>query len=1261
MAVGDGVGNGRGRRLAVGQVVEGVAGIEGIGTVGVQGEGAAIAALDLLAHVAGIAIDGIDHQRVAGVAVGVIAQHAVGGVGDRQHDVLLGRAGIVVRHRQHIGARDRDGQRGRIRATLTVRHRVGDGRRAGFALAQAIEIVARVEGVAAIGVQRERAAMIARHLGALAFDDGLRVAVTLDADDLQGIAVGVRVLAHAGIAQNHVAGRLAVSVHGGNIIQGLRRRVGDIPFEGLRGGLAGGVGGRDDNLVDAVVVRPTLRRGMVDSARDLAGVLVDRQSGRQAVGGVGQLVAGIHVREVAGGVHIDARVGVLADLGIDVADHLGRVIRAIDGDRDGAGLRAVQAGDRVGFHDALAGLQALHHRIVVRHRVGVRTIRVEGQRAQRRIAVARAAVKLRARLEAAFTGVHVGDRQLAAGHQVAVVADVLVFRHRARAGAHHRHVVRADDGHHDLMRGAAVDRAHREGFGQRLARAQGLYRRIAVVQLVRPVAVLVDRERAVRAGVIRRGRELGLARIRILHIQLAAGRVRRGVFRHRAVVAGRFRLAGRARIVRSDDRAVVRAVDGDRDGAGLRAVQAGDRVGFDDAFAGLQALYHRIVIGDRVAVRTVGVEGQRAQRRVAVARAAVELRARLEAALAGVHVGDGQLAAGHQVAVVANALVFRHRARAGAHHRHVVRADDGHHDLVRRAAVDRAHREGFGQRLARAQGLHRRIAVVQLVRPVAVLVDRERAVRAGVIRRGRELGLARIRILHVQLAAGRVRRGVFRHRAVVAGRFRLARRARIVRSDDRAVVRAVDGDRDGAGLRTIQAGDRVGFDDAFAGLQALYHRIVIGDRVAVRTVGVEGQRAQRRVAVARAAVELRARLEAALAGVHVGDGQLAAGDQIAVVASALVFGHRARAGAHHRHVVRADDRHHDLVRRAAVDRAHREGFGQRLARAQGLYRRIAVVQLVRPVAVLVDRERAVRAGVIRRGRELGLARIRILHVQLAAGRVRRGVFRHRAVVAGRFRLARRARIVRSDDRAIVRAVDGDRDGARLRTIQAGDRVGFDDAFAGLQALHHRIVVGDRVGIRTIRLERQRAQRRIAVARAAVEMRARLEAAFARVRIRDRQLAAGHQIAVVANVLIFRHRTRAGAQHRHIVRAGKGDRHRLVVEAALTVADLDRELLLHGLALGQALHVVVRGEGPLAGLVDCERAVLARIAAYHRPAMGVVDIHVADVQLPGDRRGRVLRQGAAAHAADHRTVVGTDDGDRHRLRRAVGGLDSEGLR
>ena len=341
LAVRDGVGDRAGRRLANGQVLEGVAGVERVRAVGVQGERAAVGAGRRRADVAGGAVDLRDGQGIA-VRVDVVGQDAVLGV-DVERGVLirgavvvgrrrcgigdvpvevLGRrcagrvggghrhrvdaivaalrggmvdgagddagvrvdgqagrqagggkgelvAGVRVRemagdvvahaglgvdargigdgggHRAVVGAGDRHDDGGRGGGAAGIRDGVRDGAGGRFAHGQVAVLVTRVEDVAAVGQNREGAAV-----AAVDRDPGWGHRAAADRDDGQRVAVGIRVV------QQQVAAHQAVLLAAASIVQRVGRGV-----DGGRGGLivaagaGAGAGQAGQDLLAAAGVR----------------------------------------------------------------------------------------------------------------------------------------------------------------------------------------------------------------------------------------------------------------------------------------------------------------------------------------------------------------------------------------------------------------------------------------------------------------------------------------------------------------------------------------------------------------------------------------------------------------------------------------------------------------------------------------------------------------------------------------------------------------------------------------------------------------------------------------------------------------------------------------------------------------------------------------------------------------------------------------------------------------------------------------------
>ncbi|MEV3840827.1 hypothetical protein RI497_00020, partial [Aeromonas veronii] len=88
--------------------------------------------------------------------------------------------------------------------------------------------------------------------------------------------------------------------------------------------------------------------------------------------------------------------------------------------------------------------------------------------------------------------------------------------------ADHRAIILTSDGHRDLL-GRAVGASDGEGVGDAVAGFKGLDLGLAVVELVAPLAVLVEAELPIGAGRAGLGNEVSLAIVGIRHDQLASG------------------------------------------------------------------------------------------------------------------------------------------------------------------------------------------------------------------------------------------------------------------------------------------------------------------------------------------------------------------------------------------------------------------------------------------------------------------------------------------------------------------------------------------------------------------------------------------------------------------------------------------------------------------------------------------------------------------------------------------------------------------
>ena len=541
----------------------------------------------------------------------------------------------------------------------------------------------------------------------------------------------------------------------------------------------------------------------------------------------------------------------------------------------------------------------------------------------------------------------------------------------------------------------AVIDGHGDGVGNLLATLQGLDLVAGVIQLVLPVAVLVDGERAVSAlAVVVDGPGVLVVDVHVGHVQLATGGGG-AVFGDCAVG-----FAGQRRLV-------VGAVDGDRDGA-LRAVSGGDREGLGQLLADAQGLDLGIGVVQGVLPVAVGVDGE-------LAVLALGIGLGLEDGFARVLVRHVQLAAG------GGDLVFLDRALvvivlAGGDDGGVVGAGDINRDDLgggaAMAVVD-GHGDGVGDLLAFLQGLDFVAAIVQRVGPLARAVDGEAAIRPlAVVADGPAVGVVGVDVMLGQLTRDRGVGAIFLDAA--GGRAR----------DGRGIVGA--GDRDGDDLRGFAAmavvdghGDGVGH--LLALCQGLDLLAVVVQRVDPLAVLVEGEAAVLALAVV---VE---RPGVGVGGVDVVLGQLTRHFLGAIFRD--VTGGLAGDG---RNIVGAVDGDRDRAG-GAVGGGDREGLLQRLARGQRLYARVGLVQAVDPVAVGVDRERAIDARTVGHCYEEGLAVVGVDYVELAIG----GgdfVFLDRAGVV--------ARLGGGDQGRVIDADHGDfHGGGRGRAARIGDHVG----------------------------------------------------------------------------------------------------------------------------------------------------------------------------------------------------------------------------
>ncbi|CUI85558.1 Uncharacterised protein [Achromobacter xylosoxidans] len=487
----------------------------------------------------------------------------------------------------------------------------------------------------------------------------------------------------------------------------------------------------------------------------------------------------------------------------------------------------------------LLGTQLLDGRGVVVELEAPVAVGVDGERAV-------LALEVGLRAEHGLAGIRIGDVELAGSGQGGVFLDgALVVARLARGD--HGAVAGAVDGDGDDLGGlaaVAIVHGHDDGVGQVFTVLERLDIRIGVVELVGPLAVLVERERTVLALAV----VVQRPGVRVVGVDVVLGQLTGGDVRTIFLDGARGRAA--------DGRGVVGAVDGDDDLA-RGAVGAGDREGLGQVLLGTQLLDGRGVVVELEAPVAVGVDGERAV-------LALEVGLRAEHGLAGIRIGDVELAGSGQGGVFLDGALVVARLARGDDGGVVGTGDidgDGLGGGTAMAVID-GHGDGVGDLLAFGQRLNLGAVVVEHVGPLAVLVDGELAVLAvAVVADGPGVRVGSVDVGDVQLAGG-AGGAVLGHGAVG-----LAAQLRII-------VGAVDGDGDGA-LGAIGGGDGEGLDQLLAHGQGLDLGIVVVEFVLPVAVGVDGE-----LAVLALGVGLR--VEGGFAGVLVGHVQLAAGDEVAV-------------------------------------------------------------------------------------------------------------------------------------------------------------------------------------------------------------------------------------------------------------------------------------------------------------------------------------------------------------------------------------------
>ncbi len=546
------------------------------------------------------------------------------------------------------------------------------------------------------------------------------------------------------------------------------------------------------------------------------------------------------------------------------------------------------------------------------------------------------------------TSIHIGSNHLAREQRA-------IFGYRLALRGEYWHIVRADDIDGNRVSGA-VGAMYGEAVVQELAFAKPLDLSLAVVDAVAPIGLAVGLRGQGKAAVAAQarallGREEAFAAVHIAHAEVA--------FDGGVLVF--LELAGRA--VVSDGGAVVGAGERNRQvlsAAGPGAVSHGDRDGQRLGPAGGQVLVGRV--GRVEAVAAVGVQGEAGHRLVDVEAQGV---ARIR--VAGLHLAAEQGA------------VFTHRLGLREQHRGVVLAVDRHRNHMA-GAIGTGHQEAVGQLGAGLQVLHRRLAVVHAVDPVAAGIDAEAAIGAGHLLLRVEVALAGIGVADAELAAG----------LQLAG-----------------VIDADVGDRDGQRVADIGHGSRCaqGGGQAVDGHTAqgvVVHVVahiagVVQLPLVTAVVQVEGTGAAHRP------VQHQPRTRMALQQVH----HLTEADVVAEHALVAATGQYMAIRIHHvgvaaveaenhvaqtarilgvdrvadlfeqEHVAleRADDAGQKVVLDLVgaldaqaqgvgrtVDAVHGEALGGALSRAQGLHGGAVVVGFVDPMAIRTQREMAELAG-----------------------------------------------------------------------------------------------------------------------------------------------------------------------------------------------------------------------------------------------------------------------------------------------------------
>ncbi len=188
----------------------------------------------------------------------------------------------------------------------------------------------------------------------------------------------------------------------------------------------------------------------------------------------------------------------------------------------------------------------------------------------------------------------------------------------------------------------------------------------------------------------------------------------------------------------------------------------------------------------------------------------------------------------------------------------------------RRTAVGRGDGKGLGANVRGAERLHDGSGVIQYITPTPGCVDAELAIRAARSRLRYHNRFAQVGIRHAELPL-RGEQGVFLNIALLAARREL-----------RGIVHAVDGHRNRVRCAIYGSNDK-GLDLGFTGLQVLHH--AVRHAVGPGAVGGDGQGPEG------AGRSADGGLEAGFTGIRVGNGECAAGGQVALAVDVQVLGY----------------------------------------------------------------------------------------------------------------------------------------------------------------------------------------------------------------------------------------------------------------------------------------------------------------------------------------------------------------------------------